>query len=143
MTRRYEREILELLERKDREHRGRERIQRVRRNVDQAKQRASTHSEAWQRLGALRWTVSSLVLAVLAFIFHTTIPSVTNVVILVAVVLFFVPVFLRPAYTLRTDDPTWRGERMDTLPFPPQRGGGGPLWRIRQLFGDGRRDRDR
>jgi len=142
MTRRYEREILELLERKDREHRGHERIQRVRRNVNQAKERASTHSEAWARLGALRWTVSSIVLALLAFIFHTTFPAITNVVILVAVVLFFVPVFLRPAYTVRTDDPMWRGERRDPLSFPPQRGG--PLlWRIRQLFGDGRRDRDR
>ncbi len=137
MTRRYEREILELLERKDREHRGRERIERVRRNMDQARQRAASNNETWQRVGALRWTIASLVLAVLAFIFHTTIHGVTNIAILVAVALFFVPVFLRPSYTLRADDPMWRGQRIEPTPFPQRRGG--PFWRIRQLFGTGRR----
>lgn len=140
MTRRYEREILELLDRKEREHRGRERIERVRRNMHQAKQRAASNNEAWQRLGALRWTIASLVLALLAFIFHTTIPNVTNVAVLIAAALFFVPIFFRPSYTLRTDDPLWRGQRVDPIPFPQQRGG--PLWRIRHLFGDGRRNRD-
>lgn len=140
MTRRYEREILEMLERKEREHKGRERIERVRRNMHQAKQRAATNNEVWQRFGALRWTVASLVLALLAFIFHMAVPAVTNIVVLVAITLFFVPVFLRPAHTLRSDDPMWRGQRIEPIPFPQQRGG--PLWRIRQLFGDGRRHRD-
>ena len=52
MTRRYEREILELVERKEREHRGRERVQRARRTVDKARHRVSP-VHAWERLGAI------------------------------------------------------------------------------------------
>ncbi|HEY8290959.1 MAG TPA: hypothetical protein VIG44_00660, partial [Thermomicrobiales bacterium] len=96
MTRRYEREILELVERKEREHRGRERVQRARRTVDKARHRVSP-VHAWERLGAISWMAASLTLAIVAFILHTTAPNVAAALVLVAVVLFFVPVVYRPS----------------------------------------------
>lgn len=138
MPRRYEREIMELLERKEREHRGRERIQRVRRNVHEARKRVGPDT-AWQRLGGLRWIVASIVLAVTAFVFSGTIASVTNVLIIVAVGLFFVPFFTRSAGTPGVDDPVWRGQRIEPTPFPTR---WRPFARLRRFLADVRRPRD-
>lgn len=146
MPRRYEREIMELLERKEREHRGRERIQRVRHNVDQARGRVAPAS-AWQKLGGIRWTVASIVLALIAFVLHQAVPSVfTNVGIIVAVGLFLVPVFVRPARSVQADEPMWRGQRIEPTPFPirpmspMQRG---LFARLRRFLEDVRRGRHR
>lgn len=143
MPRRYEREIMELLERKEREHRGRERIQRVRRNVDQARGKVAPAS-AWQKLGGIRWTVASIALALVAFVLHQAVPPVlTNVAVFAAVGLFLLPVFVRPAYTLRPDEPTWRGQRIEPTPFPIRPVHRGPFARFRRFLEDVRRGRHR
>ena len=135
MTRRYEREILELVERKERENRGRERIQRARRGLDKARHRASP-VQVWERLGAAGWLVASVALAVIAFILHTTVPIVAAVMALVAVGLFFAPVVYRPS-TSRSDDSRWRGQIID---LPPR---DGPFQGIRQFIWRMRRERRR
>ncbi len=143
MPRRYEREIMELLERKERENRGRERIQRVRRNVDQARGRVAP-AGVWQKLGGVRWTVASIALALGAFVLKIALPPVfTNVLIIVAMVLFLVPVFLRPSYTLGADEQTWRGQRIEPTPFSIGPAYRGPLARLRRFLEDVRRGRHR
>ena len=117
MTRRYEREILELVERKEREHRGRERVQRARRTVDKARHRVSP-VQAWERLGAISWMAASLTLAIIAFVLHTTVPTPAAALVLIAVILFFVPVIYRPT-SARTEDAHWRGQIID---LPPRDG---------------------
>lgn len=130
MTRRYEREILELVERKEREHRGRERIQRARRGLDKARHRASP-VPLWARLGAAGWMVASLTLAVLAFILHTTVPLVAAALVLIAVGLFFAPVVYRPTDS-RRDDAHWRGQIIDLPPRDgPFQGVRQRIWRIK------------
>jgi len=139
MTRRYEREILELVERKEREHRGRERVARARRNLDKARHRASP-SQAWERLGGMGWMAASLSLAILAFILRTTVPTPAAILVLVAVVLFFVPVIYRPAGS-RSEDAHWRGQIIDLPPRDgPFRGIRHRIWQIKQ---DRRRQRGR
>lgn len=139
MTRRYEREILELVERKEREHRGRERVARARRNLDKARQRASP-SQVWERLGGIGWMVASLALAILAFVLHTTAPNPAAVLVLVAVVLFFVPVIYRPT-DARNEDAHWRGQIIDLPPRDgPFQGVRRRIWQIKQ---DRRRQRGR
>lgn len=108
MTRRYEREILELVERKEREHRGRERVERARRRLDKARNRWSP-MRAWDRLGPISWLAASLTLAIVAFILHTTVPGFAAALVLVAVLLFFAPIVYRPAEA-RSDAARWRGQ---------------------------------
>ncbi len=139
MTRRYEREILELVERKEREHRGRERVARARRNLDKARHRASP-SKAWERLGGIGWMAASLSLAILAFILRTTVPTPAAILVLVAVALFFVPVIYRPAGS-RSEDARWRGQIIDLPPRDgPFQGIRHRIWQIKQ---DRRRQRGR
>ena len=139
MPRRYEREILELVERKEREHRGRERIERARRKLDKARGRVSP-ARHWERLGGLSWMVASLTLAVVAFVLHVSTPRVAAVLVLVAVAIFFVPVVYRPAST-RGDDAHWRGQVIDLPPRDgPFQGVRNRIWKIKQ---DRRRQRGR
>jgi len=135
MTRRYEREILELVERKEREHRGRERIARARRNLDKARHRVSP-GRAWERLGGIGWMVMSLSLAIIAFILHTTAPTPAAVLVLVAVVLFFVPVVYRPGES-HGADAHWRGQIID---LPPR---DGPFQSIRRRIWQIKQERRR
>ncbi len=131
MTRRYEREILELVERKEREHRGRERVARARRNLDKARHRASP-GRMWERLGGIGWMVASLSLAIVAFILRTTVPTPAAVLVLVAVVLFFVPVVYRSAGS-RSEDAHWRGQIIDLPPRDgPFQGIRRRIWQIKQ-----------
>jgi hypothetical protein len=139
MTRRYEREILELVERKEREHRGRERVQRARRKIDKARHRVSP-VRAWERLGAIGWIVGSLTLAIVAFVLHTTAPNIAAALILVAVGVFFVPVVYRPS-SAQSDDARWRGQVIDLPPRDgPLQGVRRRIWQIKQ---DRRRQRNR
>lgn len=135
MTRRYEREILELVERKEREHRGRERVARARRNLDKARHRASP-VRMWERLGGIGWMAASLTLAILAFILHTTAPNPAAVLVLIAVVLFFVPVVYRPTES-RSEDAHWRGQIID---LPPR---DGPFQTVRRRIWQIKQDRRR
>ncbi|MGI8690134.1 MAG: hypothetical protein ACR2M3_16275 [Thermomicrobiales bacterium] len=139
MTRRYEREILELVERKEREHRGRERVAHARRNLDKARHRVSP-IRAWQRLGGIGWMAASLSLAILAFILHTTTPTPAAVLVLVAVVLFFVPIIYRPTGS-RRENAHWRDQIIDLPPRDgPFQGVRRRIWQIKQ---DRRRQRGR
>ncbi len=139
MTRRYEREILELVERKEREHRGRERVARARRGLDKARHRASP-VRAWERLGGIGWMVASLSLAIIAFILRTTAPNPAAALVLIAVLLFFVPVVYRPAES-RSADARWRGQIIDLPPRDgPFQGIRRRIWQIKQ---DRRRQRGR
>lgn len=124
MTRRYEREILELVERKERENRGRERVQRARRKIDKARHRVSP-ARAWERLGPISWLAGSLTLAIVAFVLHTTVPNVAAALVLVAVGLFFAPIVYRPSNS-QGEDARWRGQIID---LPPREG---PLQGVRQ-----------
>lgn len=139
MTRRYEREILELVERKEREHRGRERVARARRNLDKARHRASP-GRMWERLGGVGWMVASLALAIIAFILHTTVPNPAAALALIAVLLFFVPVVYRPTGS-HNEDARWRGKIIDLPPRDgPFQGIRRRIWQIKQ---DRRRQRGR
>ncbi len=129
MSRRYEREIVELLERDERDHRGRERIERVRRNVDATRQRVQPRS-TWERFGGLSWMIASLVLAIFAFIIHSRVPLIGSVLVCIAVGLFFVPVVLRT--DVQNDRKMWRGEIIDLPPRSgPFQGVRHYLWQIR------------
>lgn len=134
MTRRYEREIAELLDRDEREHRGRERIERVRRNVHQARHRVSPNP-LLEKLGPLGWMVGSLTLAIVAFVLHTSLPTVAGILVLVAVGLFFVPVVWRSGAS--EEQKTWRGQVID---LPPRTG---PFQKLRRYLWQARRDRRR
>jgi hypothetical protein len=139
MTRRYEREILELVERKERENRGRQRVERARRNIDKARHRVSP-TRAWERLGAISWMAASLTLAIIAFVLHTTTPNIAAGLVLASVILFFMPVIYRPAGS-RSDDSRWRGQVIDLPPRDgPFQGIRRRIWQIKQ---DRRRQRDR
>jgi hypothetical protein len=139
MTRRYEREILELVERKEREHRGHERVERARRNIDKARHRVSP-VHAWERLGAISWMAASLTLAIIAFVLHTTARTPAAALVLIAVILFFVPVIYRPT-TARAEDAHWRGQIIDLPPRDgPFQGVRRRIWQIKQ---DRRRQRGR
>lgn len=137
MTRRYEREILELVERKEREHRGRERVQRARRNIDKARHRVSP-ARAWERLGPISWMAASLTLAIIAFVLHTTARTPAAALVLIAVILFFVPVIYRPTGT-QSEEARWRGQIIDLPPRDgPFQGVRRRIWQIKQ---DRRRQR--
>lgn len=139
MTRRYEREILELVERKEREHRGRERVQRARRKIDKARHRISP-GQVWERLGPISWLVGSLTLAIVAFVLHTTAPNVAAALVLIAVGLFFAPVVYRPG-SMQGEDARWRGQIIDLPPRDgPLQGVRHRIWKIKQ---DRRRQRGR
>lgn len=139
MTRRYEREILELVERKEREHRGRERVARARRSLDKARHRASP-VQMWERLGGIGWMIASLALAIVAFVLHTSAPTPAAALVLVAVLLFFVPVVYRPTGS-RSEDARWRGQIIDLPPRDgPFQGIRRRIWQIKQ---DRRRQRGR
>ncbi len=139
MTRRYEREILELVEREERDHRGRERVERARRKIHKAQHRISP-ARAWERLGALGWMVASLTLAIVGFVLHTTAPNVAAVLVLIAVALFFVPVVYRPTEA-QSDDARWRGQIIELPPRDgPFQGIRRRIWQIKQ---DRRRQRGR
>jgi len=139
MTRRYEREILELVERKERENRGRERVARARRNFHHARHRVSP-MRLWERLGSARWLASSLTLAIVAFVIHNALPNVAAALALLAVIFFFLPVVYRPD-SAQSDSARWRGQVID---LPPRDGPFHALrYRIWQIRHDRRRQRGR
>ncbi len=139
MTRRYEREILELVERKEREHRGRERVERARRNLDKARHRVSP-GRAWERFGGISWLAASLALAIIAFVLRAAVPNIAAALVLIAVLLFFAPVVYRPASS-RSDDARWRGQIIDLPPRDgPLQGVRHRIWKMKQ---DRRRQRGR
>ncbi len=139
MTRRYEREILELVERKERENRGRERVARARRNLHQARHRFSP-MRLWERLGSACWLATSLTLAIASFILKDVIPNIAAALVLLAVIFFFLPVVYRPD-SARNDSAKWRGQVID---LPPRDGPFHALrYRIWQIKQDRRRQRGR
>ncbi len=141
MTRRYEREILELLERKDREHRGRERSS----GCGAISIRPATGGYKQRNVAAGRRAsldVASIVLALLAFVFHTTIHGGDKCLDPRCGRAFLRTGLSASCVHLRTDDPMWRGEHMGTLPFPPKRRGRSILAHP-PVVRHGRRDRDR
>ena len=114
-------------------------MQRARRKIDKARHRVSP-MRAWERLGAIGWMAASLTLAIVAFILHTTAPSVAATLVLVAVGLFFVPVVYRPTAAQR-EDAHWRGQIIDLPPRDgPFQGVRHRIWQIKQ---DRRRQRGR
>lgn len=139
MTRRYEREILELVERKERENRGRDRVARARRNLDQARHRAAP-TQFWQRLGSGAWLVASLGLAILSFTLRIAMPLVAAIMVLGAVACFFVPIIFGMEGT-GTGSQRWRGQVID---LPPRDGPfHGLRYRIWQIKQHRRRQRGR
>ncbi len=131
MTRRYEREILELVERKERENRGRERVSRARRSLDQVRQRAAP-MERWERLGSGAWLVASLALAVLSFVLRVSMPLVAAIVVLAAVACFFVPIIFGMEGA-GAGSQRWRGQVIDLPPRDgPFQGLRYRIWQIKQ-----------
>ena len=142
MTRRYEREILELVERKERENRGRERVARARRSLDQARHRAAAPALR-ERLGPGGWLVASLGLAILAFALQTVVPLVAAFMALAAVACFFAPIIVGADGT-GLGSRRWRGQVIDLPPRDgPFHGLRYRLWQIKQTRRRRYRDRNR
>ena len=84
--------------------------------------------------------VASLSLAIIAFVLRTTAPNPAAAMVLIAVLLFFVPVVYRPAGS-RSEDAHWRGQIINLPPRDgPFQGIRHRIWQIKQ---DRRRQRGR
>jgi hypothetical protein len=138
MTRRYEREILELVERKEREHRGRERVARARHNLHRARNRFSP-LRLWEWLGSASWLSASLTVAVVAFALHNAVPDIAAGLALLAVLFFFLPVVYQPGKA--RNEARWRNQ---VINLPPRDGPFHAIrFRIWQIKHERRRQRGR
>jgi hypothetical protein len=128
---RLEAELLEILERSDREPTP---VERIRSNARVARERVRTDSlsrvpRIFRRLGAWTWLVACLALGVIAFVVGDSLRIVAQLAVIACIVVFLFAIFRGGRRAGPHDIKTWRGRDID-LSSP-----GRPEWLDRMLRG--------
>jgi hypothetical protein len=127
---RLETELLEILERSDRESTP---VERIRSNARVARERVKSDSlsrvtRVVRRLGAWTWLIACLVLGIVAFLFGDSLRIVAQLAVIACIAIFLVTIFRGNRRTGPQDIKTWRGRDIDLS-------SGRPEWLERMLRG--------